>query len=578
VTRRRLLLGLVVVTPLLAFGGYAGWLALQVRADLTDARADAVRLRSALVDGDQPGAESALAELEEHSSSARERTDGPTWGVFGALPWAGDDADGVRVVADVIADLTADGLAPLVATSQSVDAGTFAPRNGRLSVDSIETTREPVSRAADAFAAADERLAGVDTSGFSGSLDDAWSDLRGKVSDAHESLDSARTAVDLLPGMLGSDQPRNYLLVFLNTAEPRALGGMPGSLAELHVEDGRLELGRQRAASAFPELEQPVLPLSKDEKRNFNKELGTFVQDSGFTPHFPRAAELLAARWEREYGTEVDAVLAMDPVALSYLLDATGPVNVGGVELTADNAVDELLNKVYLRLEDPGAQDAWFEAVARDVFAKLTDGAGDPQEMVEGLARGARERRVFVHSFRAGEQAEIAGTRVAGELSGEGDPPQVGVYLNDATASKMGYYLDYDVDVESVGCQDGVQTLEARMTIGSHLAPGTKLPVAVTGPGTYGVRRGDHLVVAELFGPFEGTLTDFTFDGEQQGGSRHGYLAHPSMSVATFLEPGQQFELTWRMTTGPDQAGDVEVLVGAGVARENESSVARSTC
>jgi hypothetical protein len=129
-----------------------------------------------------------------------------------------------------------------------------------------------------------------------------------------------------------------------------------------------------------------------------------------------------------------------------------------------------------------------------------------------------------------------------------------------------------------VGCQDGVQTLEATMTIGSHLAPGTKLPVAVTGPGTYGVRRGDHLVVAELFGPFEGTLTDFTFDGEKQGGSRHGYLGHPSLSVATFLQPGQDFELIWRMTTGPDQAGDVEVLVGAGVARENESSVARSAC
>lgn len=575
---RRLLLGLVVATPLLAFGAYAGWSAFQVRADLTDARADAEQLRSALVDGDQPEAERALTRLEEHSSSARERTAGPTWGVLGELPWAGDDADGVRLVADVIADLTADGLAPLVATSESLDAGTFAPRNGRLSVEAIETTREPVNRAAAAFDAADERLAGVDPAGFTDSLADVWTDLRGKVSDARGSLDSARTAVDLLPGMLGSEQPRDYLLVFLNNAEPRALGGMPGSLAELHVEDGRLELGRQRAASAFPELAQPVLPLSKDEKRNFHQELGTFVQDAGFTPHFPRAAELLAARWEREYGTGVDAVLAVDPVALSYLLEATGPVQVGGVRLTAGNAVDELLNEVYLRLEDPAAQDAWFEAVAREVFAKLTDGSGDPQELVRGLARGAVERRVFVHSFRAEEQAAIEGTRVAGELSGEGDAPQVGVFLNDATASKMGYYLDYDVDVESVGCQDGRQTLEATMTIGSHLAPGTKLPVAVTGPGTYGVSRGDHLVVAELFGPFEGTLTHFTFDGDKQGGAESSYLGHPSLPVATFLKPGQDFELTWRMTTGPDQAGDVEVLVGAGVARENESSVATSGC
>ena len=47
-------------------------------------------------------------------------------------------------------------------------------------------------------------------------------------------------------------------------------------------------------------------------------------------------------------------MISIDPVALSYLLAVTGPVTVDGVTLTADNAVDELLNGTYLRLRGPG--------------------------------------------------------------------------------------------------------------------------------------------------------------------------------------------------------------------------------
>ena len=41
--------------------------------------------------------------------------------------------------------------------------------------------------------------------------------------------------------MAGADGPRDYLLVFQNNAEIRATGGLPGSWARLHAEDGKLE-------------------------------------------------------------------------------------------------------------------------------------------------------------------------------------------------------------------------------------------------------------------------------------------------------------------------------------------------
>ena len=51
----------------------------------------------------------------------------------------------------------------------------------------------------------------------------------------------------------------------------------------------------------------------------------------------------MKARWEQEYDDQIDGVVALDPVALSYLLEGLGKIVVGGVDLTSENVVDELL-------------------------------------------------------------------------------------------------------------------------------------------------------------------------------------------------------------------------------------------
>ena len=77
------------------------------------------------------------------------------------------------------------------------------------------------------------------------------------------------------------------------------------------------------------------------------------------------------------------------------------------------------------------------------------------------LGQAATEGRIYVHDFDNEVQRAIAGTTVAGELQG-GDPrvPQVGVYLNDATGSKMSYYLRTRVRLRAERCANRQQQLE----------------------------------------------------------------------------------------------------------------------
>ena len=137
----------------------------------------------------------------------------------------------------------------------------------------------------------------------------AWTRSRG-------ALDAGAQVATLLPPMLGADGPRTYLLVSLNSAELRSAGGIVGAFAVLHADDGTVDLTDQRTTIDLPGIDAARSCRSRDEELRFDTDrLGRWVQDAVMTPDFPRSAELLTARWERDMGQHVDGVVAADPVA-----------------------------------------------------------------------------------------------------------------------------------------------------------------------------------------------------------------------------------------------------------------------
>jgi hypothetical protein len=383
--------------------------------------------------------------------------------------------------------------------------------------------------------------------------------------------------------MLGADGARDYLLVFQNNAEPRSLGGMPGLMAPLRTDNGRITLGKTVAASAFAELDKPVLPLTEEEQRIWHDQPGTWFQDAVFIPDFERAGELMAARWELETAKQVDGVLSIDPVAMSYLLDATGPMTVDGRRLTSDNFVDEILHEPYLRYQDdPAAEDAFFSGVLTTIFeGVLGAGAGvDPSALVTALSRGAAEGRLLVHSADPTERAQLAGTRIAGEFPrGADGPAQAGVYVNDATGSKMGYYLDYDARIASVSCAAGVIGFTGTLRIHSTApADADRLPETVTGPGAYGIAQGDHLNVFDLVAPTGGEITDVVVNGVKSSGTNRVFDGRPIVSVPILLEPGDVVTLTWRGTSGAGHSEGVEFVSTPGVEHGGAKQFVPAPC
>ncbi|ANH38183.1 hypothetical protein I601_1752 [Nocardioides dokdonensis FR1436] len=555
-----------------------GWQGLKVNSSLQEAVDDAATLQASLQGEDKDQIDADLAALQESSGEAAERTQGRIWSLATILPVIGDDAHGVKVASSVISDLSNDGLEPLARTATQLDA--VLPQDGRIDPAVIESLHDPISRGAGALAEAASTLEAEDSSGYVERFRTKFRELQQQIGDAADATDAAAVALEVLPALLGQNEPKNYLLVFQNNAEIRATGGLPGVVSVVSTDDGDITLGRQESVGGFGERATPVLPLTKDEKKVFSDKLGTFFQDANFTPDWPRAAELMRARWQELYPEQIDGVLTVDTVAMSYLLEAIGPIEVGGYTINADNAVDILLHQVYLDIADSAGQDALFQEVASTVFDRISGGeVAEPRTLLRALVRAGDEGRAYVHLADDDEQALLLGRRITGAThDADGHASAIDVTLLDGTGSKMSYFLRSQVRGTTTGCMDGRMQVEVNARLVSD-APedAASLPDYITGGGGYGVEPGKQLIAVGLFTPSGGEITQLRIQDKKYDGDSDTLGDREVSTAFVLLEPGKPQDVSWTLNILPTDVA-VPLRVTPGIFPDNASSTVARGC
>jgi hypothetical protein len=564
--RRNLRRILFTVSLLLALAiaavAWVGVDALKARAELKTAAGQVHLLQAEVQKGDREGAKVTLASMQQHADMAQARTHGAHWSAVRVLPWIGPNVKAVQTVSEVIDGLAVNALPTLMDATSLVDPTTLAPVNGRVDLKPLVKAEPKVVAANAEVLAAAKRLGAINPKPLLAAVAAPLADLRTQVGKVALTTATAARAVRLLPPMLGAVGPREYLLLVQNNAEQRATGGIPGSVILLRAVDGAVKVVEQRAGNTLGGFAKPVLPLTAQEHALFGDDLGAKMLDVTFTPDFPRSGQLAREIWKQKVGGNVDGVLSIDPGALADVLGATGPVKLPtGQQLTESNAVQLLLNTVYIQIADPKIQDQFFAATAGSVFDAMLGGQGKPAKVVDALAQAAREGRLMVWSARKDEQALLSGTVLSGELVGVQDKaPVIGVYLNDGSAAKIGYYLRTDVVATPTGCRpDRAQTVNVKVTL-TNTAPADAagLPPYLTGGGDV-IPAGQVRTNVLLYAPSGGRVDDVRASSGDQGvfSQVHNGLAVVGRTVQ--LKPGQQIALTYDILTGPGQP-DTPVL------------------
>ncbi|MFF2371023.1 DUF4012 domain-containing protein [Agromyces sp. NPDC058110] len=500
------------------------------------------------VAGDAEAAQRSADELAGHAASAASLTGDPIWRGAEVLPGIGPNLEVMRVLAASADRIASDAVVPLATTAGSLGVGTFAPVGGAIDLQPVIDLQQPVHAARIAFDSSAAALAapGVAQAAVIGPLADARDELTALVDEAGGTVVGFDNAVQLLPAMLGADGPRDTLLLFQNNAELRSLGGTPGALAIVHADGGAVSMTQQAAALDFAKFPDPVVELPIETRALWGPNTASYMQDVTFTPQFPLAATIAREMWRQKFGTEVQSVVAVDPVALGYLLRATGPITIStGDQLTSENAVQFLLTDVYARYP-VSQQDGIFAEVAAGVFSALTSGKVDAQQLVEALAQAGSERRILVWNADVDEQAVLAGTTIAGGLPESTATEQAfGVYLNDMTGSKMDTHLDVQVGAGVITCRnDGLPNYDivVKLTNTAPADAATSLPSYVTGGGSFGTPPGSITTSVHVYSAHGTYNLGVLLNDEPVGYHPTSDTGYTLSKVVSQLAPGESAE------------------------------------
>ena len=580
-TRRRVVWAvlLLLVVSVLVFA----WQAFRAAGALFDARNRANSVELALTHGDFDAATVQLDEMRTDTGRAAEATDGILWDLGRHLPAIGETIGAVQTTASVVHRVTTDNAPIALRLSEAVTQGSLRPKDGRIDLAAILALTTDVRRAADSIRGQEERLAAVDTSAVLFPFDQVVRELTGQVERAAGAALATDTAFTLLPQMLGGQEPRTYLLMIQNTAEIRSTGGIPGSIAILHADKGHVRMGTQGSARDVGGFPRPVPGMSESAAQVYGPTLQTDFRDITFNPDFPEVAATAARMIERSQGIEVDGVVSIDPVVLALMLRGTGPVDVTvngrTAQLNHANAVTVLLNTAYQVLPSQELQDEFFEESARALFDTVLAGKGNERVTITGMATGASQRRVLVWSRHEAEQARLAGTAVAGALPESKDQPHVGLYLNDATAGKPEFYLDYQPALSARRClSGGRQELQASVALVSNMPKDHhRLSYWITGTGQY-APKGTIAVNLRIYSPKGGTVTEVRRGNETISVTADRHEDHQVAVVPLQLEPGERVVVRATMTTAQGQSGRPVLDLTPGIRLQDNGVEVTSAC
>ena len=552
----------------LAGAAWVGWKTYQAYVHLQAASTGVTTLQDQLTDitaVDPALTAETVTRLQAEAADAHAAVDDPVYRAASVVPFVGPNLEAIDQVTATVDAWPARSCRHWSTWPPRCSRPRSRRRTARSTWRRSNRLAPLLQSADDSVTDATTQLPAIDRSQLMRPLADAVDTLSGKLREAADVTQPAARAARLLPAMLGSDRPRTYLVVFQNPSELRATGGIFGSYGVLSADNGKLSLREQGAASRqLGYFDPPVADLSPAEQALYGELMAQYPQDVNLTPDFPRAASLFAKMYEQRSGSTVDGVLAIDPVALSYTLEGITGIDVGnGVTLRADNLVDTLLSTAYSQFDEPGQaqRDAFLDSATSTVFSRVMAGQAEPTAIIEGLQRAADERRVLIYSTHPTEERDIRFTSLAGALDADVDKPTIGVFLNDGTGAKLGYYLRNQVHLTEGRCgSDGRSEIQVRVTM-TFDQPPADAPSYVTGasaPGEPYVLRTNVLTLA----PVGGSVTGAQRDGKAIGMQKGTDGGRPVGAVTVEMSPGTSTELVFTVLPGPSTAVDGVAVPG----------------
>lgn len=452
---------------------------------------------NAVTENNFAAATKASEQMSQDANHLQQLTQDKLWSVAAYLPGIGSDVRAAKELAAASTLLTHDIVEPYVNVAAPTKQLSVYTQS-KIEVEQLSQSLQSLSAAKEQIHSLKQQLSSLnltDNSRFAASVTQASNTL----AELERRSALAQLLSPHIKTVLGSAQTRNYLVVVLDNAQLRSLGGAPLCQAVLKVSDGAMILqsfsfvGDQNAYVSSEKL----ITASDEENALVGDALSSQVSLITSIPQSDRALELLAQAYNTQNGEHIDGVVMLDPYAVQSLLEVVGDVTVdqgsasstggydyvyqdastaqstdqeAGLTLTHNNFAHAILRDLAENT-DPGQQarllEHAFNASIGSLFEKLDQidhsklaevikisadthhlslwFADDEEEKVaQQLGLGGIDPTSHADAGASKNEKSQAekGTATDKQATSSDTLPELGVFLNEKTSGRISWYLE----------------------------------------------------------------------------------------------------------------------------------------
>lgn len=222
--RRRRIVGWTVAGLLVILVGVGVWVTsrvLVVRDELAGVAQLQQRAERALEDGDVATLGDVVSEFDRRVDAAQAAASDPFWRAAETVPGLGQNLHAARVVTTQLHRIALDVADPVLALTEQLTAGELLS-DGAIDVALVSSAAAPLDEARTTLRDVQSVVDGIPRDGLLGEVASGVDDVSSMLSSVGSAVSGLADLSDVLPGMLGSDEPRRILVMLQNNAELRS--------------------------------------------------------------------------------------------------------------------------------------------------------------------------------------------------------------------------------------------------------------------------------------------------------------------------------------------------------------------
>jgi len=489
--RKRILWGSLAVAAIgvLAVSGLAA-AAAQARAPASAGYTGLLDGLEAMQNGDVDAAADALRDASNDLGAAADSLNGPVTQLARLVPGLAQNRNtGVEVLTDA-----AEAADAAATTLQFVDLDQLTVDNGVVDILALAALEAPLGDLATTIEELSETLNSANSPWLLPAVQSRLETAIDRAGQVADQAEATAAAARIGPALLGANEPRTYLIAFVNNAEARGMGGLMGNWTEITIDNGRLEVtstGRtadlQTESLATLQLEAPPEYLARYGPYGaelFGGVAQKFWSNVTMSPDMPSVGNAMVQMYETATGTEIDGVFIIDPAGIAGLMEITGPVEIPGIDQRIDaNNVEQFLTIDQYEFAENEREDLLTAVTEATIANVLTSTLPPPQQMAPALAPAVLNGHISGWVVKPAEQElfELIGMDAALPFIGTAATDAIAVVTNNSSGNKIESFLERTIEyLPVVNQQTGEVNATMRISL-TNTSPTTGYPEYVIG-------------------------------------------------------------------------------------------------